>query len=102
MPIYYDNLCREFTDQMKIYSPPERYYEVLCGTDIFVETWRCTNNEEASIAYTEEQAEDGQIDQLRLEMLEKHNTQLNYLISHTVPADAYAQIKELVERGKEK
>ena len=94
MPIYYDNFCREFTKQMKVYSPPERYYEVICGTDIYQETWRCANNEEVAIAYTLEQAEGGAIEQLRVEMLEKHGTQLLYLISYTVPADIYTQIEE--------
>lgn len=94
--IFYDRFaCHPVTERSN-FSPPERYYEILCNTgDNYIEEWYCGGDKYVDVYYTTEEWE--LANDIRKSAQRNNDVELQYIVRYYVPKDVYNDLVEYMK-----
>ena len=100
--LYYDRFANEYTTEISVTAPPERYIQIFRGLDDsrWFEHWFCKDENgregDLGIAYTDDEYETS--DMLRKLQADKNKVKLVYLKSVTYPTKLFDErFKDILE-----
>lgn len=79
--MYWDYFKNIYVDKKETIAPPERYLPIICGENMYIETWKVADNQYLDIAYKTRD----EVHSARNAMCNKHNCQLRDMVMWIIP-----------------
>lgn len=95
--IYWDNFANEATTERDVFAPPERYINIHCGDEEYIEKWFVGKTGLLILTYTVEDFRAGKTWDIRTALAEKNDVRLLYMTDWTVPMEHYKKLQRCVE-----